>query len=139
MNGDINVKRTYLYCLNICVLQAYQMSLVMRNPVICICENKGADQLRGSREADQRLCFRYTDSTIPLLLKSEISCLQPSSVTEQSGLCIPGRTPRRPVFSQRGSNGFAILVRPIPNEFTQGQSSFRIQTLLIRLKMLGSG
>ena len=27
---------------------------------------------RGNREADQRLCFRYTDSTIPLLLKSEI-------------------------------------------------------------------
>ena len=40
---------------------------------ICICENKGADQLRGNREADQRLCFRYMDSTIPLLLKSEIS------------------------------------------------------------------
>ena len=36
-------------------------------------ENKGADQLRGNREADQRLCFRYTDSTISLLLKSEIS------------------------------------------------------------------
>ena len=34
---------------------------------------KGADQLRGNREADQRLCFRYSDSTIPLLLKSEIS------------------------------------------------------------------
>ena len=28
---------------------------------------------RGTREADQRLCYRYTDSTIPLLLKSEIS------------------------------------------------------------------
>ena len=27
------------------------------------------------READQRLCFRYTDSTIPLLPKSEISSL----------------------------------------------------------------
>ena len=27
----------------------------MRKPTICICENKGADQ---------RLCFRYTDSTI---------------------------------------------------------------------------
>ena len=39
----------------------------------CLCENKGADQLRGNREADQRLCFRYSDSTIPLLLKSEIS------------------------------------------------------------------
>ena len=39
----------------------------------CICENKDADQLRGNREADQRLCFRYTDSIIPLLSKSEIS------------------------------------------------------------------
>ena len=32
-----------------------------------------ADQLRGNCEADQRLCFRYMDSTIPLLPKSEIS------------------------------------------------------------------
>ena len=43
----------------------------MRKPTICICENKGADQLRGNREADQRLCFRYTDGTIPLLSKSK--------------------------------------------------------------------
>ena len=41
----------------------------------CICENKDADQLRGNREADQRLCFRYADSRIPLLPKSEISSL----------------------------------------------------------------
>ena len=40
----------------------------MRKPVFCMCENKDADQLRGNREADQRLCFRYTDGTIPLLL-----------------------------------------------------------------------
>ena len=40
------------------------MSLVMSKPAFCICENKDADQLRGNREADQRLCFRYTDSTI---------------------------------------------------------------------------
>ena len=40
-----------------------------------ICENKDADQLSGNREADQRLCFRYIDSTIPLLTKSEISSL----------------------------------------------------------------
>ena len=39
----------------------------MRKPAFCICENKDADQLRGNREADLRLCFRYTDSTIPLL------------------------------------------------------------------------
>ena len=46
------------------------MSRVVRKPVFCICENKDAEQLRGHREADQRLCFRYTDSTIPLLPKS---------------------------------------------------------------------
>ena len=52
-----------------------KMSRVMRKPTFCICENKDADQLRGNREADQRLCFRYIDSTIPLLSKSEISSL----------------------------------------------------------------
>ena len=51
------------------------MSHVMRKQTFCICENKDADQLRGNREADQRLGFRYTDSTIPLLPKSEISSL----------------------------------------------------------------
>ena len=59
----------------------------MRKPDFCICENKDADQLRGNREADQRLCFRYTDSTIPLLSKSEISILRPSSVVVQPDLC----------------------------------------------------
>ena len=51
------------------------MSRVMRKPAFCICENKDADQLRGYREADQRLCFHFIDSTIPLLSKSEISSL----------------------------------------------------------------
>ena len=59
----------------------------MRKPAFCICENKDADQLRGDREAYQRLCFRYTDSTISLLPKYEISSLQPSSVAVQPGLC----------------------------------------------------
>ena len=44
----------------------------MRKPAFCKCENNDADQLRGNREADQRLCFRYIDSTMPLLSKSEI-------------------------------------------------------------------
>ena len=52
---------------------AEHRSRLMGKPTICIGENKDADQLRGNREADQRLCFRYSDSTIPLLLKSEIS------------------------------------------------------------------
>ena len=51
------------------------MSLVMRKPAICICENKDADQLRSNCTADQRLCFRYIVSTIPLPPKSEISSL----------------------------------------------------------------
>ena len=58
----------------------------MRKQTICLCENKDADQ---HCTADQRLCFRYTDSTIPLLLKSEISSFQPASKTVQAGL---GRT-----------------------------------------------
>ena len=45
----------------------------MGKPTIYICKNKDADQLRGNHEADQRLCFRYTDSTLALFLKSEMS------------------------------------------------------------------
>ena len=59
----------------------------MRKPAFCICENKDTDQLRGNREADQRLCFRYMDNTIPLLPKSEISSLWLSPVAVQPGLC----------------------------------------------------
>ena len=74
------------------------MSRVMRKPTFCICENKGADQLRGNREADQRLCFRYIDSMIPLLSKSEISSLLPSSVAVQPGLCRTRSETRTLVF-----------------------------------------
>ena len=35
----------------------------MRKPTFCICENKDADQLRGNREADQRLCFRHPSTS----------------------------------------------------------------------------
>ena len=58
------------------ILIAWQyLGLIVRKPAFCICENKDADQLRGNREADQRLCFRYIDSTIPLLPTYEISSL----------------------------------------------------------------
>ena len=45
----------------------HHLSLVVRKPAFCKCENKGADQLRGNRAADQRLCFCYIGSTVPLL------------------------------------------------------------------------
>ena len=59
----------------------------MRQPAFSICKNKGADQLPGNRAAVQLLCFRYIDSTIPLLSKSEISSLEPSSLALQPSLC----------------------------------------------------
>ena len=49
------------------------LSRVVRKPGFCIYGNKDTDQLHGNREADQRLRFRYTNSKIPLLPKSEIS------------------------------------------------------------------
>ena len=87
------------------------MSRVVRKPAFCICENKDADQLRGNREADQRLCFRYLDSTIHILPKSNF---QASSHIQwlRSPLCVgPGRKPWRLVFSQQGSYHKAIYVQ----------------------------
>ena len=60
-------------CMSANVRTYIHMSRLMGKPTICIGENKDADQLCGNREADQRLCFRYTDSTLSLLLKSKIS------------------------------------------------------------------
>ena len=82
------------------VYQMFNMSRVVRKPAFCICENKDADQLRSNPEADQRLCFRHTDSAIPLLSKP---IFQASShlLKLNSLVCVGlGRTPRRPVFSQ---------------------------------------
>ena len=49
------------------VMMMITLSLVIRKPAFCICDNKDADQVHGNHEADQCLCFRYKDSTIPLL------------------------------------------------------------------------
>ena len=81
----------------------------MGKPTICICENKNADQLRGNREADQRLCFCYTNSTIPLLFKSEISSFQPASVTIQPDLCRTCSETTLLVFPPGGSNDMVII------------------------------
>ena len=45
----------------------YYLSRVMSKPAFCICENKGADQLRDNCAADQHLRFRFIDSAILLL------------------------------------------------------------------------
>ena len=79
------------------------LNRLMGKSTICIGENKGADQLRGNREADQRLCFRYSDSTFPLLLKYEISSFELFSVTVQVGLCRTWLETTLLVFPQGGS------------------------------------
>ena len=56
------------------------MNRVMRKPDFSICENKDADQI-------STFVLRHTDSTIPLLSKSEISSVQQSSVVVQPDLC----------------------------------------------------
>ena len=70
---------------------------------LSLCGNKGADQLCINCTADQRLCFRYSDSTIPILVKSEILNFYTSLVTAQAGLCQTHLKSLRPVFSRRGS------------------------------------
>ena len=84
----------------------------MRKPAFCIYENKDADQLRGDREADQRLCFRYTDSTVPLPPKSEISSLSSSSVAVQPGLCRTwSETPKTGFLTTRLKLFFVVCLR----------------------------
>ena len=61
----------------------------MRKPDICLCKNKDADQLHSNCEADQRLCFRYMDSTIPPLLKNpKFQDSRFFSATIRAGLCL---------------------------------------------------
>ena len=104
------IKSFALMCVTKCTIWRLYLSRVMRKQTFCICENKDADQLRGNREADQRLCFRYIDGTIPLFSKFKISSLQPSSVAVQPGLCRTRSETRTLVFSRRGSFHFRKLL-----------------------------
>ena len=95
----------------------------MRKPTICIGENKDADQLRGNREADQRLCFLYSDSTIPLLLKSEISSFKPTSIAVQAGLCQTWSETTLLVFPRDGSNVYTENCEKIMSYISSGSLS----------------
>ena len=64
-----------------------QMSHSMRKKTSCIGKNKGADQLCSDCTANQHLHFRYTESTIPLLLINRISSFKPASMIVHADLC----------------------------------------------------
>ena len=81
----------------------------MRKPTIDICENKDADQLCSNCTADQRLCFRFSDSTIPPLLNSKISSFWPASVAVQASLCQTCSETTLLVFPRGGSNDMTAV------------------------------
>ena len=85
------------------IILFWYLAIRAKKPAFCICENKGADQLRSSHAADQGLYFPNRGSTIPLLPISEISSFS-QLLWLYSPVCIrPSRKSRRPVFSERGS------------------------------------
>ena len=72
-------------------------------------------------EADQRLCFRYSDSTIPRPKFQASSLFLRLHRPVYVG---PGRKPRRPVFSRRGSfmqkvNETTFMTELIPSPNTE--------------------
>ena len=81
------------------------MSHLVGKPTVCLGENKGADQLFSDCEADQRFCFRYTDSTFPILSKSKISSFYPDCVAVHADLCQTCSETTLLVFPRGGSNG----------------------------------
>ena len=75
----------------------------MRKPVFCICENKDADQLRGTAKLVS--AFVFTPRIVQFLFFLNPKFLVSSHLLWLcSPVCVgPGLKPRRPVFSQRGS------------------------------------
>ena len=53
------------------IVASSQCCASMRIPDFGKCENKDADQLCSNCTADQCLCFRFPDSTIPVLLEAK--------------------------------------------------------------------
>ena len=82
----------------------------MGKPTICVGENKGTDQLRSNCEANQRLCFHYSDSTIPLLL-IKFPASSSFTVLVQVGLCQTCSETTLLVFPRGGSNGLQNQMR----------------------------
>ena len=69
-NGLSSLTLGYLYYNELLRIGANEKTCFLH-----ICKNKGMDQLCGYSAADQLLCFRCIDSTIPPLPKSKISSL----------------------------------------------------------------
>ena len=105
------------------------MSHVLRKPAFYICENKDADQLRGTGKMISAFVFatRIVQSHYFLYTKFQASS---HLLWLYSLVCVgPGRKPRRSVFSQRGS---FIHIFPITHQDTAvtSQTLLRVGILL---------
>ena len=85
-----------------------EISLVIKKlPAFCICKNKGADHLRGNREADQLTAKLISAFVFATRIVQSLYFLNPKFqasiylLWRYSPVCVrPDRKPRRPVFSQ---------------------------------------
>ena len=82
-----------------------KLSLVMRKPAFCICENKDADQLVASVTAQLISTFVFTKRIVQFLYYLNPKYQASSHLLWlYSSVCVgPGQKSRRPVFSQQGS------------------------------------
>ena len=94
-----------------------KMSLVMRKPTFCICENKDADQLRGDHEAVAVTAKLISAFVFTTRIVQCLFFLNPKFLASNhllwlySPVCVgPGQKPCRPVFSQRGINDVKLKV-----------------------------
>ena len=83
-NSQVSVYRTIGPTLVLVIGKAqFRRAMLSCDSSCYLCRNKGTDQLRCYHAADQRLCFHYIDSKIPLLQtwsetpKSRFSCVKP--------------------------------------------------------------
>ena len=82
----------------------------MRKPAFCVCENKDADPLRGNI-AKLISAFVFTIRIVRSLYYLNPKCQASSHLLWlYRPVCVgPGRNPRRPVFSERGSTSNGLF------------------------------
>ena len=105
----------------------------MRKPDFCICQNKDADQLRGY---SAKLISAFVFAT---RIVQSLYFLNPKFQASSHFLwlyrpvCVgPGRKPRRPVFSERGSN---LLNKLQKNNNMLGTASYLIAFFFIQFNV----
>ena len=82
----------------------------MRKPDFCLGENKGADQLRGNQPLISAFVFATRIVQFLFYLNPKFQASS-SFLSLYRPVCVgPGRKPRRPVFSRRGSNSFSPVI-----------------------------